>query len=222
MILFLNDSDVILIFLPPIFSALDNILAKSPTTTATTTSSMAMSRRRKKRRIPVALYVPNILGYIRIILALIGLGLAVVVEDVDVDLVDDGANNGATNIAVLITWIVAAILDLFDGIIARKLNQTSQFGVLLDIISDNVLRTCTWIAVIISSISKQKSTSSLVTVITVLIATMIICLEWLTMVATQVHSSSNVGSINWKHARDNDHWLIKQFFKNNFRNPLGM
>ena len=40
--------------------------------------------------------------------------------------------------AILILFIVIALSDYFDGVIARKTNSTSEFGVMLDPIADKL------------------------------------------------------------------------------------
>jgi len=144
-------------------------------------------------RLPVALYVPNLLGYARIQLAFLGLIYA----------------HEHASTAILI-WISSGTLDLFDGILARRLNQTSTFGILLDIAADNILRTVTWVACIQVAADQTRI---------VVLCSFVICLEWLTMLATQLHSKT--GEQHWKKTRQGDPYLIKYFFSNNFRNPLG-
>lgn len=141
--------------------------------------------------VPVVLYVPNILGYIRILLAFYALH-----------------QSSKEPVQAVILFIVSAILDLFDGILARILNQTSSFGILLDIAADNILRTCGWMAV--------ASTSTVFQVM----AAAIICLEWTTMLCTQLHA--NTYQQHWKMQRDNDPWIVRALFANNFKNPIGM
>lgn len=71
---------------------------------------------KKKFDCPLALYVPNILGYARIYLALYGLSQCIV----------DPAKTAAL-------FFFSGILDMFDGPLARRLNQCSKFGVLVRI-----------------------------------------------------------------------------------------
>jgi CDP-diacylglycerol--inositol 3-phosphatidyltransferase len=142
-------------------------------------------------RLPVVLYVPNLLGYLRVVLACVGLAYA---------------TNPVTAVAL---WIVAALLDLVDGWAARLLNQTSRFGVVLDIVADNLLRTAVWMAA--ASADPRRY---------LLMATAVISLEWLTLAATQVHAASN--GDHWKKARQRDPLFVQAYFRNNFRNPLGV
>lgn len=112
--------------------------------------------------LPVPLYVPNLLGYARILLAFAGLHFS--------------ATNSRLAVSI---WIVSASLDLIDGILARALNQTSSLGILLDIAADNILRTTTWIAAAVADPSHQ------------LIACLVVSLEWTTMISTQLHATQS-------------------------------
>ena len=111
--------------------------------------------------LPVALYIPNLLGYARILSAFIALHFSTTRPRLAVG-----------------TWIFSASLDLIDGILARVLNQCSSLGVLLDIVADNILRTTIWVA--------AATTDPLR-----LVACVMISLEWSTMVATQLHAAQS-------------------------------
>jgi CDP-diacylglycerol--inositol 3-phosphatidyltransferase len=149
----------------------------------------------RSSRIPVLLYIPNILGYIRIIFAFIGLYYSILQRPI---------------LAILI-WICASVLDMFDGLLARKLQQTSQFGILLDIVADNILRSIIYIATcnaasvefyVTSTITTETvGTQSIhhiwplrsvpsptLTIGIILISCWIICMEWITMLSTQLYS----------------------------------
>jgi len=154
--------------------------------------------------LPVALYIPNLLGYLRIVLAFAGLRFAV----------------SSDPVAAIVLWIASASLDLFDGLLARALNQTSRLGVFLDIAADNILRTVVWVAAALAAVSSEKTpSSSSYSTTQVAVSCAVICLEWTTMVSTQVYAAQN--SQHWKEARGKDPWIIQTFFSNNFRNPLG-
>jgi phosphatidylglycerophosphate synthase len=148
----------------------------------------------KERRMPVALYVPNILCYIRIVTAFLGLYYS---------------RNHRPLLAAWI-WLFSAGLDLFDGLLARALHQTSTLGIYLDITADNILRTCIWMAAML-----EQSDNVVVT----MIACVIVCTEWLTMASTQVHAA-NGG--HWKTARLHDPWLVQKVFEGGFKSPFGV
>ena len=150
---------------------------------------------------PVVLYIPNLLGYIRILLSFIGFNYAL-----------QHSPNKALNI-----WIVASLLDLVDGIVARKLNQSSHFGVLVDIVADNILRTIVWISTMIEYSKTDHETSSIVVCAWVAI----ICLEWVTFFCTQ----TSIQDVHWKEMESSKVppplW-VQGVFKNNFRTLPGI
>ena len=66
----------------------------------------------------VYLFVPNIIGYLRIVLLLIAFAFY-------------------TNpVYFLVLYVVAFFLDEFDGVVARCLNQCSKFGYIMDMYTD--------------------------------------------------------------------------------------
>ena len=162
-------------------------------------------------RIPVALYIPNILCYIRIITAFWGL-----------------LYKDHHPVAALTIWLASAALDLFDGILARLLHQTSRLGILLDICADNVLRTCMWVA----AASQYPDHPTLLVLTCIVIST-----EWFTFLTTQLHAQQpkqqpqeqqqqlqkeqDRQDPHWKLARTKDPWWIRIVFQGGFRNPLG-
>ncbi|KAL7446507.1 hypothetical protein ACHAXM_010222 [Skeletonema potamos] len=151
---------------------------------------------------PIILYAPNLMGYLRIVLSVYGFVSAI---------------HQQASLA-LNTWIAASLLDLFDGIAARRLNQCSKFGVLLDILADNILRTVVWISAIVESL---KDNDERVTA-KVCCWTAVLCLEWTTMVCSQCNQA-NSGFEHWKDfqkGRKAPFW-IEAVFKNNFRSIPG-
>jgi len=144
-------------------------------------------------RIPVLLYVPNLLGYVRILSAFVGLHFSI-----------------DHPVLAIWVWIASCSLDLIDGILARKLNQCSKFGIFLDIVADIVLRTCCWLAALVNSRSQQL----------LLVVCIVISIEWCTMVCTQLHAARS--QAHWKSQRDNDPWLVRKVFSRNFKSPLGI
>ena len=143
--------------------------------------------------LPVYLYIPNILGYARIVLAFYGIYLS-----------------GSNPVGAVVTFVVSASLDLVDGILARRLQQTSSLGIVLDIGADNILRTCCWIAA-----ACHEDASPLLKTL----ASAIVCLEWITMLATQLHAAHS--QVHWKSEREKDPWLVRALYANGFKNPIG-
>lgn len=137
-----------------------------------------------------ALYIPNLLGYMRILLAFVGLHYS-----------------PTRPVDAIVVWIFSSLLDLIDGKVARAFNQCSTLGVLVDIAADNVLRTSIWVAVVAQDDWCRVP------------ATLIIGMEWLTMICTQLHAAQS--GKHWKEQRENDPWIVKQVFQRNFTSPLG-
>ena len=70
----------------------------------------------------VLLYIPNIIGYLRVVLTLLSITLMIIFPM-------------QWKIAI-ICYISSFVGDLFDGMAARKFNQCSTFGGLLDMVTD--------------------------------------------------------------------------------------
>lgn len=67
----------------------------------------------------IFLYIPNLIGYLRIITAIISFLCM--------------ANHP---VATLIFYGISGFLDAFDGYAARKFNQGTRFGAVLDMVTD--------------------------------------------------------------------------------------
>ena len=73
----------------------------------------------------VFLYVPNIIGYSRLVL--LGCSCYYILDSYRLG---------------LLLYIISAGLDAFDGLAARLLNQSSKFGSMLDMITDRISTMC--------------------------------------------------------------------------------
>ncbi|KAL4223080.1 hypothetical protein ACF0H5_016555 [Mactra antiquata] len=74
----------------------------------------------------VLFFVPNLIGYIRLCLLMVSLYLY-----------DQPSS-------FILVYGLSASLDAVDGILARKLNQTSAFGAWLDVVVDLITRGALW------------------------------------------------------------------------------
>lgn len=72
------------------------------------------------------LYVPNLIGYLRVVLAFVGYAYAV--KD--------------TWQVTVASYMLSQLLDAADGYAARRLNQSSTFGAVLDMVTDRASTTC--------------------------------------------------------------------------------
>jgi len=73
----------------------------------------------------IFLFVPNIIGFARIVLALISFYL---MPD--------------HYLMATVFYVTSALLDAFDGMAARRLNQSTKFGALLDQLTDRCATMC--------------------------------------------------------------------------------
>lgn len=162
---------------------------------------------------PVIFFVPNLLGYLRILLAFLGLKYALRLQP-----------SKALNI-----WIAAALLDMIDGVAARRLNQCSRFGILVDIVADNILRTIVWISSMIVAAKIDAISDS-----TICVWAAIISLEWTTMFCSQSSQTESMedSNIHWKDVKRKSAmnegkkapppFWVQAVFRNNFRTLPGM
>eukprot|EP01067_Filipodium_phascolosomae_P006668 Filipodium_phascolosomae@DN495_c0_g1_i1.p1 len=75
----------------------------------------------------VYFYWPNIIGYVRVLLLLVGILIAPTEKEVHM----------GWRVPLFISmYTVSQILDAFDGWVARKLNQATRFGAVLDQVTD--------------------------------------------------------------------------------------
>lgn len=70
----------------------------------------------------ILLYLPNLIGYTRILLSITSLTLMIF--------------SPTSYILSSVLYLSSFIGDLFDGMVARKYNQTSTFGGLMDMVTD--------------------------------------------------------------------------------------
>jgi CDP-diacylglycerol--glycerol-3-phosphate 3-phosphatidyltransferase len=69
--------------------------------------------------------ISNLLSILRIILAI---PIVAILQ----------TNNPADRLLILILLIIAALTDLFDGMLARRLNQVTEFGKIIDPVADKI------------------------------------------------------------------------------------
>ncbi|GFH44850.1 hypothetical protein CTEN210_01324 [Chaetoceros tenuissimus] len=94
------------------------------------------------------------------------------------------------------SWVASFILDHFDGKLARKYNQCSDLGILLDIIADNLLRTSSYLGCVVTYYgknlilddAKENNVVSQITNGWILVCTCLLLssMEWITLLATQL------------------------------------
>ena len=148
----------------------------------------------------VFLFIPNIIGYIRIGIILYGLKYF--------------RNN--TEYFLLFSFIQSC-LDFVDGYAARKLNQCSKFGALLDIVIDNITRTSTWLSTLYHMPYKNDELLGYIIVFSGLYC---ISEMWFCCLCTQMMSTLH--GEHWKErCKDGDPQWLSKIFANGFKNIYG-
>lgn len=154
----------------------------------------------------VLLYVPNLLCYARILLAIYGLFILQTKQQQPVEVENQSFTESHRSYLIAVTS--AIFTDLLDGYFARLLSQCSTLGIFLDVVADNILRTTLWVGAIVV---EPKC---------LVLGTMVICLEWSTFVCAQLTAvRKKMG--HWKHRDTPLPWIIQKFFENGFKNLLG-
>ncbi|KAL0908183.1 hypothetical protein M5K25_022660 [Dendrobium thyrsiflorum] len=77
------------------------------------------------KRTSVYLYIPNILGYLRVLLNVVAFALCF-----------------SSKLLFSILYFISFVCDGVDGWLARKFNQVSTFGAVLDMVTDRVSTAC--------------------------------------------------------------------------------
>ncbi|XP_045172543.1 uncharacterized protein LOC123534382 [Mercenaria mercenaria] len=126
----------------------------------------------------VLLYIPNIIGYARLVLLVASL---IVYK---------------TPLQFLVLYGVSVALDGLDGILARKLNQTSAFGAWFDVLIDLISRGALW-----CFISKWGY--------------FVMMIEWLTFVCTHTRGA------DWKIPDEEFPAVCKMVMAKGFKTPVG-
>ena len=132
------------------------------------------------KSIKVIFYIPNIIGYLRLVILLYSW------------------INWSHPTTFLALFILSASLDFVDGIVARRLDQTSEFGAWLDVVLDNISRSMIW------------------TGLTPSYGFFISSLEWLTFVCTH-----QLGG-RWKTPSEGQPIFVAKIMADNFNSPLGL
>ncbi len=140
----------------------------------------------KYSKLKVLLYLPNIVGYIRIVLILLGLSIF-------------------HQYPVMGYFILglSAGLDMLDGFLARIFNQTSKFGAILDYALDRATTACYYF--IISIVYPDLWIPS------ILLLNLDIIGHYFHLQSSHVQNKSS-----HKNSEDDDPWIIRMYFINRF------
>ncbi|KAK4285320.1 hypothetical protein QN277_002032 [Acacia crassicarpa] len=134
-------------------------------------------------KLSVYLYVPNIIGYIRVIVNCAAFYICF-----------------RNRILFCILYFFSFVCDAVDGWCARKFNQVSTFGAVLDMITDRISTAC--LLVILSQIYKPG-------LIFLSLLALDIASHWL-----QMYSTFLLGKDSHKDVKDSTSWLFKAYYGN--------
>ncbi|XP_042424017.1 probable CDP-diacylglycerol--inositol 3-phosphatidyltransferase 2 [Zingiber officinale] len=131
----------------------------------------------------VYLYVPNVIGYIRVILNCVAFSVCYSQKSLSA-----------------ILYVTSFVCDALDGWFARRLNQVSTFGAVLDMVTDRVSTAC------LLSVLSQLYRPGL---IFLALLGLDIASHWL-----QMYSSFLSGKTSHKDVKDSSSWLFKLYYRN--------
>ncbi|KAG6386394.1 hypothetical protein SASPL_155293 [Salvia splendens] len=149
-----------------------------------------MAKKSRPSTLSVYLYVPNIIGYVRILMNCYAFAICF-----------------KNKYLFSLLYFVSFVCDALDGWFARKLNQVSTFGAVLDMVTDKYLLvvrliSTTCLLVVLSQVYR------LGLIFLSLLALDIAC-HWL-----QMYSTFLVGKSSHKDVKDSSSWLFKLYYRN--------
>ncbi|XP_057784225.1 probable CDP-diacylglycerol--inositol 3-phosphatidyltransferase 2 [Salvia miltiorrhiza] len=142
-----------------------------------------MANKSRPSTLSVYLYVPNIIGYVRILMNCYA--FAICFKD---------------KYLFSLLYFVSFVCDALDGWFARKLNQVSTFGVVLDMVTDRISTAC--LLVVLSQVYRPG-------LIFLSLLALDIASHWF-----QMHSTFLVGKSSHKDVKDSSSWLFKLYYRN--------
>ncbi|KAK9682810.1 hypothetical protein RND81_10G097900 [Saponaria officinalis] len=137
----------------------------------------------KPRMSTIYLYVPNIIGYIRVLMNCVAFAICY-------------SHKGI--FAVL--YFVSFVCDGIDGWFARKLNQVSTLGAVLDMVTDRISTAC--LLVLLSQIYRPG-------LIFLSLLALDIASHWF-----QMYSTFLSGKASHKDVKDSSSWLFRAYYGN--------
>ncbi|XP_074307873.1 CDP-diacylglycerol--inositol 3-phosphatidyltransferase 1-like [Silene latifolia] len=137
----------------------------------------------KPKMSTIYLYVPNIIGYIRVLMNCVAFALCFSHKHI---------------FAVL--YFVSFVCDGIDGWFARKLNQVSTLGAVLDMVTDRISTAC--LLVLLSQIYRPG-------LIFLSLLALDIASHWF-----QMYSTFLSGKATHKDVKDSSSWLFRAYYGN--------
>ncbi|KAL1541170.1 putative CDP-diacylglycerol--inositol 3-phosphatidyltransferase 2 [Salvia divinorum] len=142
-----------------------------------------MAEKSRPSTLSVYLYVPNIIGYVRILMNCYA--FAICFKD---------------KYLFSLLYFVSFVCDALDGWFARKLNQVSTFGAVLDMVTDRISTAC--LLVVLSQVYRPGLTF-------LSLLALDIASHWL-----QMYSTFLEGKSSHKDVKDSSSWLFKLYYRN--------
>ncbi|KAK1259085.1 putative CDP-diacylglycerol--inositol 3-phosphatidyltransferase 2 [Acorus gramineus] len=140
-----------------------------------------MANASTRKPLSVYLYIPNIIGYIRILMNCVAFAICF-----------------SNKKLFSILYFISFVCDGLDGWFARKFNQVSTFGAVLDMVTDRVSTAC--LLVILSKLYRPS-------LIFVALLALDIASHWL-----QMYSTFLSGKASHKDVKDSSNWLFRAYY----------
>ncbi|KAI4297771.1 hypothetical protein L6164_037639 [Bauhinia variegata] len=144
---------------------------------------MAKKSGSRPSKLSVYLYIPNIIGYLRVLINCIAFYLCF-----------------TNKLLFTILYFFSFVCDAVDGWCARKFNQVSTFGAVLDMVTDRISTAC--LLVILSQVYRPG-------LIFLSLLALDIASHWL-----QMYSTFLSGKASHKDVKDSTNWLFKLYYGN--------
>lgn len=142
-----------------------------------------MADKSKPTMSTIYLYVPNIVGYIRVLMNCVAFAICF-------------SHKGLFSVL----YFVSFVCDGIDGWFARKLNQVSTFGAVLDMVTDRISTAC--LLVILSQIYRPS-------LVFLSLLALDIASHWF-----QMYSTFLTGKTSHKDVKDSSSWLFRLYYGN--------
>ncbi|CAN6544667.1 hypothetical protein C1H46_018121 [Malus baccata] len=138
---------------------------------------------RRLTKLDVYLYIPNIIGYIRVLMNCFAF-----------------AQCFSNKQLFSVLYFVSFVCDGIDGWCARKFNQVSTFGAVLDMVTDRISTAC--LLVVLSQVYRPG-------LVFLSLLALDIASHWL-----QMYSTFLLGKASHKDVKDSTNWLFKAYYGN--------
>ncbi|KAJ0987935.1 hypothetical protein J5N97_006291 [Dioscorea zingiberensis] len=142
-----------------------------------------MAKTSVDKQLSVYLYIPNIIGYIRVIMNIVAFALSV-----------------SNKPLFALLYFISFVCDGLDGWFARKFNQVSTFGAVLDMVTDRVSTAC--LLAVLSQLYRPGF-------IFLALLALDIASHWL-----QMYSTFLSGKASHKDVKDSSNWLLRAYYGN--------